>query len=258
MPTGGTFASWRRAQISRSLRLAVDGPAADITGADSAAGAVGREAGGVSVRSSRSGADFADFPAGCAGGGRVLAEAAMQCAEGEVWPRPHLARISPATPPCSTACTALKRGRRLLVANVGDSRAVLGRCADRRPPLCCVMLQRASPPLDPHSQPHPHAIHPAAHCERIAISCDLLHLLIAHTPRRHLPRLDPATGRLLARDLSEDHKPDCAKERCAEPGSTPSRIHPIPSACARHVHAMCTPSCPPCTCRSDPVCSDPV
>jgi len=64
----------------------------------------------------------------------------------------------------STACTALKRGRRLLVANVGDSRAVLG-------------------------------------------------------------RLDPATGRLLARDLSEDHKPDCAKERARIEGGG-GRVHP--------------------------------
>ena len=33
----------------------------------------------------------------------------------------------------STACTALKRGRRLLIANVGDSRAVLGRADPSRP-----------------------------------------------------------------------------------------------------------------------------
>ena len=52
----------------------------------------------------------------------------------------------------STACTALKRGRQLLVANVGDSRAVLG-------------------------------------------------------------TLDERTGRVVARDLSVDHKPDDAKER---------------------------------------------
>lgn len=52
----------------------------------------------------------------------------------------------------STACTALKRGRQLLVANVGDSRAVLG-------------------------------------------------------------TLDERTGRVVARDLSVDHKPDSMKER---------------------------------------------
>jgi len=64
----------------------------------------------------------------------------------------------------STACTALKRGRRLLISNVGDSRAVLG-------------------------------------------------------------RIDPATGRMHARDLSEDHKPDGAKERARIEGGG-GRVHP--------------------------------
>ncbi len=62
-------------------------------------------------------------PKACRPVRRIHPEACPEPIGGVPWPSPRR-RLPSSHPPGSTACTALKRGRNLLISNVGDSRAV--------------------------------------------------------------------------------------------------------------------------------------